>query len=131
MKSHDNYYRKVGASCVDHMNDDAPEVDSFFPVDVTGFLNFLFLRREPTRLRMWLLRWLFSFLSGDELLTDTYKITIKDDVFFEVEGKVRNCSYCVYTTVYAWSDTAAIIYFITQFGAASVWEWLLIESGVY
>jgi len=23
------------------------------------------------------------------MLTDTYKITIKDDVFFEVEGKVR------------------------------------------
>ena len=27
------------------------------------------------------------------MLTDTYKITIKDDVFFEVEGKVRNCLY--------------------------------------
>ena len=34
IKSHDNYYTKVGVFYVDHMNDDLPEVDSFL-MDVT------------------------------------------------------------------------------------------------
>ena len=35
------------------------------------------------------------------------------------------------TTVFARWDAAATIYFIVQFCAASIHEWLLIESGVY
>ena len=35
------------------------------------------------------------------------------------------------TTVFAWSDAAATIYFVMQFCAASIREQLLIESGVY
>ena len=38
-------------------------------------------------------------------------------------------SFC--NTVFARSDAAATIYFITQFCAASIREQLLIESGVY
>ena len=33
--------------------------------------------------------------------------------------------------VFAWSDAVATIYFIVQFCAASIWERLLIKSGVY
>ena len=35
------------------------------------------------------------------------------------------------STVFARSGIVAPIYFIVQFWAASIWEWLLIESGVY
>ena len=38
---------KVGASYVDHINDDTPEVDSFFFTDVTKHSPPLVLRREP------------------------------------------------------------------------------------
>lgn len=31
---------------------------------------------------------LFVFLTGDELFSDSYKIRIIDDIFYEVEGKV-------------------------------------------
>ena len=34
-------------------------------------------------------------------------------------------------TIFARSDAVATIYFITQFCAASIREWRLIESGVY
>ena len=34
-------------------------------------------------------------------------------------------------TVFAWSDAAATIYFITQFCVASIREQLLIKSGIY
>jgi len=34
-------------------------------------------------------------------------------------------------TIFGQSDATATIYFITQFCAASIREWLLIESGVY
>ena len=37
----------MGASYVDHMNDDAPEVDNFFPRMLPGSLLPPFLRREP------------------------------------------------------------------------------------
>ena len=41
-------------------------------------------------------------------------------------------SYAIFpTTVFSRSDAMATIYFITQFCAASIQEWLLIESGVY
>ena len=99
MKWHDNYYRKVGSSCVGHM-------------------NFSCGCYRLSHLLKWLLYWLFSFLPGDELLTDTYKITIKDDVFFEVEGKVRNCLYYHICLI----RHRGYYYFITQFGAASVRE---------
>jgi len=34
-------------------------------------------------------------------------------------------------TVFARSDATATIYFIVQFCVASIWKWLLIESGIY
>ena len=34
-------------------------------------------------------------------------------------------------TVFVRSDTAATVYFITQFSVVSIWEWLLFESGTY
>jgi len=42
-----------------------------------------------------------------------------------------NSSSTVMYTVFARSDAAATTYFIAQFCAASIREWLLIESGVY
>ena len=43
-----------------------------------------------------------------------------------------NCNvYFHYHTVFARSEAVATIYFITQFCAASIREWLLIESGIY
>ena len=40
-------FTKVGASYVDHMNDDMPEVDSFFLRMLPGSLLPVFLKREP------------------------------------------------------------------------------------
>jgi hypothetical protein len=36
---------------------------------------------------------LFVFL-GDELFSDTYKIVLKDEVLYEVWGKVRSVKTC-------------------------------------
>ena len=41
------YSTKVGVSIVDHMNDDAPEVDSFFRGCYQALSSPPFLRREP------------------------------------------------------------------------------------